>query len=129
MSRIGIVCALILGLNPWIRVTALAADKTPSPCKPLVKLWADFDAKTYFTTLTPGQFHFVEGIYVGSPTTPDGLPPGDGALLATYDGAQNGIILWTRGSLACRPLPISEKLIKLIADIKTGALDAKGDEL
>ena len=45
MSRIGIVCALILGLNPGIRVTALAADKTPSPCKPLVKLWADFDAK------------------------------------------------------------------------------------
>jgi peptidoglycan hydrolase-like protein with peptidoglycan-binding domain len=77
---------------------------------PLAKLWADFDAKTHFTTLTPGQFHFVEGIYVGSPTTPDGLPPGDGALLATHDGAQNGIIFWTRGPLACRPLPISEKL-------------------
>jgi hypothetical protein len=111
MLRIGIISALVLGLNPGIRGTTLAADKTPSPCKPLAKLWADFDAKTHFTTLTPGQFHFVEGIYVGSPTTPDGLPPGDGALLATHDGAQNGIILWTRGPLACRPLPIGEKLI------------------
>jgi hypothetical protein len=82
MLRIGIISALVLGLNPGIRGTTLAADKTPSPCKPLAKLWADFDAKTHFTTLTPGQFHFVEGIYVGSPTTPDGLPPGDGALLA-----------------------------------------------
>ena len=80
MLRIGIISALVLGLNPGIRGTALAADKAPSPCKPLAKLWADFDAKTHFTTLTPGQFHFVEGIYVGSPTTPDGLPPGDGAL-------------------------------------------------
>jgi hypothetical protein len=77
----------------------------------------------------PRQFHFVEGIYVGSPTTPGGLPPGDGALLATHDGAQNGIILWTVGPLVCRPLPISEKLIKLITDIKTGALYAAGNEL
>ena len=130
MLRIAIISALVLGLNPEATGTALAAYKTPAPpCKPLAKLWADFDAKTHFTTLTPGQFHFVEGIYVGSPATPDGLPPGDGALLATHDGAQNGIILWTRGPLACRLLPISEKLIKLITDIKTGVLDAEGNEL
>ncbi len=130
MLRIGIISALVSGLNPGIRGTALAADKTPSPCKPLAKLWGDFDAESHFTTLTPGQFHFVEGIYVGSPTTPGGLPPGDGALPATlHDGAQNGIILWTVGPLVCRRLPISEKLIKLITDIKTGALDAAGNEL
>ncbi|MGB7974760.1 MAG: hypothetical protein WCF81_10525 [Roseiarcus sp.] len=127
--RIGIIFALVLGLNPGIRGTAHAANKTPSPCRPLAELRADVDAKTHFTTLTPGQFHFVEGIYVGSPTTPDGLPPGDGALLATHDGVQNGIILWTRGPLACGPLPISKIFIKLIADIKTGALDAEGNGL
>jgi hypothetical protein len=55
MLRIGIISALVLGLNPGIRGTALAADKTPSPCKPLAKLWADFDAKTHFATLTPGN--------------------------------------------------------------------------
>jgi hypothetical protein len=130
MLRVGIISMLVLGLNPGIRDTALAADNTPSPpCKPLAKLWADFDAKSHFTTLTPGQFHFVEGIYVGSPTTPEGLPPGDGAQLATHDGAKNGIIIWTKGALACGPLPISEKLIKLIAGIKTGALDSEGREL
>ena len=92
-------------------------------------MWAEFDSKTHFTTLTPGQFHFVEGLYVGSPTTPDGLPPGDGALLATHDGAKNGIIIWTRGRLACAPIPINEKLMNLIAGIKTGALDDEGNEL
>ena len=54
--------------------------------------------------------------------------PASGCTLAIFhDGAQNGIILWTRGPLACRPLPISGKLIKLITDIKTGALDAEGN--
>jgi hypothetical protein len=130
MLRIAIICTLVLGLNPEIGGTALAADKTPSPpCKPLGKLWADFDAKTHFTALTPGQFHFVEGLYVGSPTTPEGLPPGDGALLATHDDAKNGIIIWTRGPLACAPIPINEKLVKLIVNVKTGALDGRGGEL
>ena len=130
MLRIAIISALVLGLNPEATGTALAAYKTPAPpCKPLAKLWADFDARTHFTALTPGQFHFTEGLYVGSPTTADGLPPGDGALLATHDGAKNGIIIWTRGPLACAPIPINEKLIKLIASIKTGTLDGRGDEL
>ncbi len=98
-------------------------------CKPIVKLKADFDQHTHFTALSTGQFHFVEGVYVGSPSTPEGLPPGDGALLATHDGDKNGVIVWTRGTLACGPLPIPEKLIKLIDAVKTGALDENGEEL
>ena len=89
---------------------------------------ADFDAKTHFAPLTPGQFHFSEGLYVGSPTTPEGLPPGDGALLATHDGDKGGVIIWTRGPLACSPIAINEKLVKLISDIKTGHLDSEGNE-
>ena len=84
MPRIATIVALVLGLYSWIGATALAAsDRALTPlCKPLGKLLADFDAKTHFAPLTPGQFHFSEGLYVGSPTTPEGLPPGDGALLA-----------------------------------------------
>ncbi len=108
----------------------LAADNAPkATCKPLAKLKADFDAKTHFVVLTPGQFHFAEGVYVGSPTTPDGLPPGDGALLVSHDGEKDGIIVWTRGALACAPTPVNEKLINLIAGIKTGQLDGDGYEL
>jgi hypothetical protein len=101
----------------------------PVRCKALVKLKADFDAKTHWTQLSPGQFHFVEGVYVGSPSTPEGLPPGDGAVLAQHDGDKDGVIVWTRGPLACAPLPIPEKLIKLMGAIKSGAPDDNGDEL
>jgi hypothetical protein len=130
MLRIATIAALVVGLFTRIGGAALGGDRTLSPpCKPLAKLLADFDAKTHFAALTSGQFHFAEGLYVGSPTTPDGLPPGDGALLATHDGAKGGIIIWTRGPLACAPIPINDKLIKLISSIKTGALDGEGNEL
>jgi hypothetical protein len=108
---------------------ASAAEGAEPHCKALMKLKADFDDKTHWTRLSPGQFHFVEGVYVGSPATPDGLPPGDGAMLAQHDGDKDGVIVWTRGPLACAPLPIPEKLIKLMGAIKTGALDDGGDEL
>lgn len=131
MPRIATIVALVLGLYSWIGATALAAsDRALTPlCKPLGKLLADFDAKTHFAPLTPGQFHFSEGLYVGSPTTPEGLPPGDGALLATHDGDKGGVIIWTRGPLACSPIAINEKLVKLISNIKTGHLDSEGNEL
>ena len=87
------------------------------------------DAKTHVVQLTVGQFHFVEGVYVGSPSTPDGLPPGDGALLFSHEGDKDGIIVWNRGGLACAPIPVNERLIKLIVGIKTGALDGDGNEL
>jgi len=130
MRRIAIIAAFVFGLAPMTAGSALAGERKPSPpCKPLNKLRAEFDSKTRLTHLTPGQFHFVEGLYVGSPTTPDGLPPGDSALLATRDGVKNGIIIWTRGPLACAPILVSEKLINLIASIKSGALDGVGNEL
>ncbi len=130
MLRIAIMAALVLGLDLKTGGTTLAADNTSSPpCKTLAKLRADFDGQTHFSALTPGQFHFVQGLYVGSPSTPDGLPPGDGALLATHDGTKNGMIIWTHGALACAPISINEKLVKLITSIRTGPLDGQGDEL
>jgi hypothetical protein len=109
--------------------TPIAASVPKPPCTAIAKLKSHFDAHTHWTALSPGQFHFIEGVYVGSPSTPEGLPPGDGALLAQHDSEKDGVIVWTRGPLACMPLPIPEKLIKIISSIKTGALDDDGNEL
>jgi hypothetical protein len=78
---------------------------------------------TTITALTPAQFHFLQGMYVALPSTPEGLPPGDGALILTRDKNEAGLILWTRGPLACDPLPIGEatKLMKILADVKAGS--------
>lgn len=120
--------------------SAFAAGDAPSTsskpakphCEPLAKFKsANDDPKTHLTVLTPGQFHFVEGIYVGSPTTPEGWPPGNGALLVTRDGIKEGFVAWTRGSDVCTPIMIDEKMLKMVMAIKSGkdeTLDGGGTD-
>lgn len=91
-----IVCLTALAV---LSAPAFAADKAPPPphCGPL----AELKSSGSFAVLTPGQFHFVEGIYVASPLTPPGgLPPGDGAVMIDYGHGKSGII-WTRGKTFC----------------------------
>ena len=106
-----------------------APAKAPPPkCMPLAQLRSDYADKTHLTVLTPGQFHFVEGMYVGSPFTPHGLPPGDGALMVEIEGHAG--IVWTRGKQACitviaadeqhaayMPMPVDKNLVEAV---KTG---------
>jgi hypothetical protein len=68
-----------------------------------------------FLKLSPARFHFLEGVYVMNPNTPPGLPPADGALLATAKGQVDGTILWTKGDLICgQAMPVPKALIDLM---------------
>jgi hypothetical protein len=99
--------------------SAVAAE---SPhCASLEKAQEAVGKGTAIGPLTPAQFHFLQGVYVLSPTTPDGLPPGDGALLLTRDHGDEGLILWTLGPLVCDPMPAPKKLMDYLARVKTGA--------
>lgn len=108
---------------------ALATDH-PTPPKVEVKCTSldkfekalNKEGGTTFTKATPGQFHFLVGFYVGSPSTPAGLPPGDGAVIASH--GMDTMIIWTRGSLACNPLMVDAKLLVLMAKFKAGGDDA-----
>ena len=71
--------------------------------------------------LTPAQFHFLQGVYVLGPMTPNGLPPGDWALLLTHDHGVEGPILWTLGPLVCEPMPAPKTLIDYLVRVKMGA--------
>jgi hypothetical protein len=87
-----------------------------------------------FTALSPGQFHFMAGVYVASPITPPGgMPPGDGALLIEIKN--KAALVWTRGKQGCItqivvdaehhvaayvPLPVDAKLLSILRSIKTG---------
>jgi hypothetical protein len=92
-------------------------------CMSLQKAQKAAGKDTTITALTSAQFHFLQGMYVALPSTPEGLPPGDGALILTRDKGEQGLILWTRGVLACDPLPIGHaaKLMKILADVKAGS--------
>lgn len=117
--------------------SALAAEPPvfKPRCEPLAKFTAEHkDAK--FTKLSVGQFHFLEGFYVSSPITPEGVPPGDGALLAEIDSHPG--IVWTRGRQACitiiaigsghgayMPMPISAGQLAALKSVHTGKFEEK----
>ena len=126
-------------------VPAYAAEgKAPNPhCEDFAKLKASLaksadTAGAKFTELTPGQYHFVAGIYMASPITPSGGPPGEGAQLLTMSGHSG--VLWTHGKQICMsliatgekdengrpvvaymPLPLSPDLLKMLESVKTGS--------
>jgi len=101
---------------------ASSAGAAESPhCASLEKAQKDAGKGTAIAPLTPAQFHFLQGVYVLNPTTPDGLPPGDGALLLTRDHGDEGLILWMLGPLVCEPMPAPKKLMDYLAQVKSGA--------
>jgi hypothetical protein len=120
----------------WGESAALAAERAVPPprCETIDAMKASFkDAK--FTPLSPGQFHFMAGVYVASPVTPPGgMPPGDGALL--IEVKDKAAVVWTRGKQACvteivvdaerhlasyLPLPLNAGLLAMLRSVKTGA--------
>jgi hypothetical protein len=124
---------------------ALAAERTQGVPGPHCETIAAIEASTKearFTTLSPGQFHFMAGVYVASPITPPGgMPPGDGALLIEIK--DKAALVWTRGKQACItqivvdtehhvaayvPLPIDAKLLAILRSIKTGADETVGPD-
>ena len=127
--------AVILAASLAFGGTAVAAERAPGPsCKKLSEIKRDLGSSFRLTTLTPGQFHFLEGVYVGSPATPPGMPPGDGAVLITMKGGKSAVVIWTHKDQGCDPLPIPVKLAELIPNIKTGPGETiepsdDGDEL
>ena len=104
----------MLGAAALLSFASLASSAVAegsAHCASLEKAQNSAGKDTAIAPLTPAQFHFLQGVYVLNPTMPDGLPPGDGALLLTRDHSDDGLILWTLGPLVCEPIPAPKKLI------------------
>ena len=120
-------CGAFLLAMGLVGATARAAER--HMCTSLQNAQKNAGRRTSVIPMSRAQFHFLQGLYVGLPSTPDGLPPGDGALVIKSDSDDTGMILWTRGPLACDPiaLPKAGKLLKYLADVKAGMGDGSDD--
>lgn len=128
MNRIALTVCLSLIAAPAL------ADAYAPHCEPIAKI-KEGAKEAKFTTMTAGQTHFLEGLYVASPITPPGgLPPGNGALLMEVKGKFTGVI-WTRGKEGCitpivanqdtheavyMPMPLTPELVALLKRIQSG---------
>jgi hypothetical protein len=72
--------------------------------------------------LTMNQLQFLRGIYVLNPTTPQGLPYGDRAVLARFNAGSGGLIFFIDGEQACTPMLIPNELIDMLNTIRAGTV-------
>jgi hypothetical protein len=80
--------------------------------------------------MTTSQWNFLRGIHALNPTTPPGLPPGDGAVLVTLPRTpDSGLVFFIDGTLACNVMNAPSELIKLLGKVKSGDANHEGDAL
>lgn len=108
--------------------SAMAAG-SKSNCMVLSKLKAEAKGIVTMTPLTPGQWNFLRGFYMGTPPALHGELPGTGAILIQKPGDKGGVLIWTTGALACNPQPVPPPFIDALNGTKTGALNADGTEI
>jgi hypothetical protein len=114
---------------------AFAAGERASDCQPIARFKAEVSKNmpgARFTAMSVGQYHFVQGLYVGLPSTAEGLPPGDGALLSESESG-SGIAFTRGGNLVCMfktraggeapGIPITPGLVAVIKAVRTGKLE------
>jgi hypothetical protein len=72
-----------------------------------------------WTELSADQWQFLRGVYAMNPLTPPGLPYGDHAALARFDGIGGGIVFFIDGNKACTPMTAPPELLSLMKDVAT----------
>lgn len=133
VSALAFLATFALGESAALATERAQALSAPR-CEAIDAMKASFKGAK-FTPLSPGQFHFIAGVYVASPITPPGgMPPGDGALLIEIK--DKAAVIWTRGKQACItqividadnhlaayiPLPLNASLLSMLRSVKTGA--------
>lgn len=120
--------ALVFIASLAVGGSAFAAERAQECSSPIEKIKAKLPAGTHFDVLTPGAFHFAQGMFVATPPVSGDLPPGDGATLVTRNGEDVAMLLWTRGKNVCVPFPIPMALAKVIQGMKTGKDETSGPQ-
>ena len=120
--------AKILAIGLVLGGAAHAAERAPK-CEPFNP--ADFGKEYTATSVTPGQYHFIQGFWAANRNLPGDFPPGDGATILRKAGAEMLALALTKnkGTLVCAMIPIRAEMLKLLAGIKTGKVDEDGVEM
>jgi hypothetical protein len=121
--------ALVVGLVAFSRA-ALAADDVHPMCVDVSAPKAVVAARHgSWTVLNDAQWEFLRGIYVMNPETPPGLPYGDYAVLARFDGNPGGIVFFIDDNKACTPMVAPAELVSVIDEVATRAVKHDGAAL
>ncbi len=121
--RIGL--ALMLGAV-FVSGNALADTAAPQ-CVDVSKPKATVAAlHGHWVDLDASQWEFLRGVYAMNPETPLGLPFGDRAALARFDGDPRGIVFFIDDKKACTPMLAPPEILSMVADVAARAIKHQG---
>ena len=121
--------ALITGFIGFVALSqgAFAADGAKPTCTDVSAPKAVVAARHgSWTELSDAQWEFLRGVYVMNPETPPGLPYGDHAALARFDGNSGGIVFFIDNNKACTPMLAPAELVSAIDEVATHTIKHEG---
>ena len=114
-----IALALMFGMVA-LTEAALASDDASPHCVDVSKPKATVAAlHGHWIDLNAAQWEFLRGVYAMNPQTPPGLPYGDHAAIAQFDGDPRGIVFFIDDNKACTPMLAPAELLSMMADVAT----------
>ena len=78
------------------------------------------------TPLTQGEWQFLRGVYAMNAENPAGLPYGDGAMLAQFNGGFDGLVVFVDGDQACTTMHAPPELLLLMHEVASGDVNHYG---
>ena len=118
--------ALLIGFVAF-SPAALAAEDVPPTCVDVAAPKAVVAARHgSWTVLNDAQWEFLRGVYVMNPETAPGLPYGDHAALARFDGNPGAIVFFIDDNKACTPMVAPAELVSVIDQVATHAVTHEG---
>jgi hypothetical protein len=106
---------------------AFAADAASPPCVDVSAPKAIVAAHHgKWIELNVAQWEFLRGIYAMNPETAAGLPYGDHAALARFEGESRGIVFFLDGDKACTPMVAPSELLSMMDEVATHRIKHEG---
>jgi hypothetical protein len=115
MNRFFLLCCLLLPASASAQCVSIDGPKSAIEKK-----------HGSWTVLTGPQWQFIRGIFAMNPLTPPGLPFGDSAALAKFEGNEGGVVFFIDGDQACTPMPVPKTLIEMLDDVASGKVTHEG---
>ena len=72
--------------------------------------------------VTNDQYQFLRGAWSADPNTPEGLPFGDRAVLATKKGEPITFVWFIDGDRACDGIMIQKKFLEIVTSVGAGTV-------
>lgn len=121
--------ALMIGLTGLVAFSerALGSENASPACVEAAKPKAVVEARHgHWVELNAAQWEFLRGVYAMNPQTPPGLPYGDRAALARFDGDPRGIVFFIDGDKACTPMVATPEFLSMVDAVASHAVNHEG---